>query len=114
LLVFLVAFQVFLKIAVVGYFNVNRDFITANFCENRNKPEMHCNGKCYLKKQLQKANESEGQRAPSQKVQSEIQPFIFEESKNHFAFLSTQVKSHLGEPNIHSGFISALLRPPKV
>jgi hypothetical protein len=26
-------------------------------CENKNRPELHCNGKCYLAKQLQKAED---------------------------------------------------------
>lgn len=37
---------------------VNKDFIVANLCENRDKPTMHCNGKCLLNKQLAKAHES--------------------------------------------------------
>ncbi len=36
---------------------VNQKEITRLECENKNRPEMHCNGKCYLAKQLQKADE---------------------------------------------------------
>ena len=43
------------------YFNylANKDFITANFCENINKPKLSCEGKCHLKKQLDKETERE-------------------------------------------------------
>lgn len=35
---------------VVYHFNYN--FIVQNECVNRDKPSMHCNGKCFLHKQL--------------------------------------------------------------
>jgi len=37
---------------------VNYDYIVENLCENRATPSLHCDGKCYLAKQL--AKESEG------------------------------------------------------
>jgi hypothetical protein len=33
---------------------VRKDFIIENFCINRNKKEMKCNGKCHLKEQVKK------------------------------------------------------------
>lgn len=42
----------------VGYY-LNKQFIAANLCENKANANMHCNGKCYLKKQLNKATEKE-------------------------------------------------------
>ncbi|WP_276165718.1 hypothetical protein [Zobellia alginiliquefaciens] len=36
---------------------VNYDYIVTNLCENRNQPVLHCDGKCFLAKQL--AQESE-------------------------------------------------------
>jgi hypothetical protein len=38
-------------------FRINQREITRMECENKNRPELHCNGKCYLAKQLQKAEE---------------------------------------------------------
>lgn len=34
---------------------LNKEYISKNLCENRNKPKMNCNGKCHLMKQLKKA-----------------------------------------------------------
>lgn len=34
---------------------VNYHYITTELCENKNAPELHCNGKCHLKKELAKA-----------------------------------------------------------
>lgn len=37
-------------------FYLNQKEIAAIECENKDRPEMNCNGKCYLAKQLQKAD----------------------------------------------------------
>ncbi|MDR6781748.1 hypothetical protein ABIE26_001764 [Pedobacter africanus] len=51
-------------------FEANRNYISKELCINRDKPEMHCNGKCYLMKKLKQAQEKEEkQERQSQKVQ---------------------------------------------
>lgn len=40
-------------------FIVNQQEITAKLCENKEKPKLQCNGKCHLKKQLAKIDNSE-------------------------------------------------------
>jgi hypothetical protein len=45
---------------VVG-FAINQKTIAATLCENRNKPELSCHGKCYLRKQM--ANEERQENA---------------------------------------------------
>lgn len=35
------------------------DYIKNELCVNRDKPEMECNGKCHLAKEMAKANDSE-------------------------------------------------------
>ena len=37
-------------------YELNKKYIAEVLCVNKDKPEMHCNGKCHLKKQLKKAN----------------------------------------------------------
>lgn len=44
-------------------YEVNKEEIAALFCENKDNPELKCNGKCYLMKQLKSA-ESEKDKAP--------------------------------------------------
>lgn len=34
-------------------YQMNTEFITQAFCVNKDKPEVLCNGKCYLAKQLE-------------------------------------------------------------
>ncbi len=40
-------------------YRLNKTYIAENLCINKDKPEMHCHGKCYLKKQIKKAAEQE-------------------------------------------------------
>jgi hypothetical protein len=48
-------------------FYFNQKEIAAKECVNKNRPEMHCNGKCYLAIQLKKADaELESQKEKQQ------------------------------------------------
>lgn len=51
-LTILIGCQAFYNAGVVGYWLANRAYISSTLCENRDRPEMHCDGKCYLKKKL--------------------------------------------------------------
>lgn len=35
---------------------INYDYIVKELCENKEKPELKCNGKCHLAKQLANVN----------------------------------------------------------
>lgn len=49
------------KIGVFVSFKANQDFIAKVLCINKDKPEMKCNGKCHLAKELNKMeNKEEG------------------------------------------------------
>lgn len=37
-------------------YHANYDYIANVLCENRDRPYLECNGKCYLEKQLKKTN----------------------------------------------------------
>lgn len=56
-IVFIVALFMLIKpvFPVIDYI-INYDYISTQLCENIKKPELKCNGKCHLKKQL--ANEA--------------------------------------------------------
>ncbi len=58
--IFILALIMFLKpvLPVIEYF-VNYDYISKVLCVNKDKPTLHCNGKCHLMKELAKASENE-------------------------------------------------------
>ncbi|MDT0676930.1 hypothetical protein [Autumnicola musiva] len=40
--------------ANITYYQLNIDYIIEKYCVNKDKPAMHCNGKCHLNSQLGK------------------------------------------------------------
>ncbi|KAA6440988.1 hypothetical protein FEM33_04640 [Dyadobacter flavalbus] len=44
-------------------FEIRREYIVANLCENRTRPQMHCDGKCYLAKRIASLEEQEKRQA---------------------------------------------------
>jgi hypothetical protein len=47
---------------------VNYDYISKVLCENKAKPELKCNGKCHLMKELAKASEEEKPTSSDKKM----------------------------------------------
>lgn len=41
-----------------GY-QLNKNYIASSLCENREKPKLDCNGKCFLMKKIKQAEEKE-------------------------------------------------------
>lgn len=72
---FLGAFLLHAASRMIVYFNfwLNQEFIAENLCENREKPQMECNGMCHLKKELDKDDERKQQ---DNKQQVEVMLFI--------------------------------------
>ena len=50
-----------------------KDYISEFLCINQEKPELSCNGKCYLNKQLKKANDADPQPNQTAKPRIEMQ-----------------------------------------
>jgi hypothetical protein len=76
----------FSRLFVYAGFELNRNYIATKLCENRNKPWLHCNGKCYFMKKIKQAEEKE----KSNELQS--QKNLFQEAlfgpKTEFRFYS--------------------------
>ena len=46
-------------VGYVAYFQFNIDYIIETYCVNTDKPELACNGKCHLTKQLNPTTETQ-------------------------------------------------------
>jgi hypothetical protein len=62
----------FQSIVWLGY-SINIEEITAKFCENKDKPELRCNGKCHINKVLSVANPEKQTRKPATDLLSKLQ-----------------------------------------
>lgn len=61
---------------IVIDYQINKDYIAKNLCENRDRPQLKCEGRCYLCKRLhkeaQKDKENPGRRS---EFRLELVPF---------------------------------------
>lgn len=99
---------------------VNYDYIVNVLCENKDRPELQCNGKCHLSKELAKEAGAEDQNPFNSKTsKTEIPQFIISENITEYTFASeTEISSidNIGyRPNLNSSlFISKILHPPQL
>ncbi|AWW00713.1 hypothetical protein [Arcticibacterium luteifluviistationis] len=49
--------------AIFFNYELRKDFIIENFCVNKERPELNCDGQCYLAKQLKAAQEHDENEA---------------------------------------------------
>lgn len=116
----ILSWQMLFKTGFVVYWKINQADIAQKLCENRANPKMHCNGKCYLMKQLKKIEEpkSDDKNLPNSisKLKT-IDYFIvtnYDFKLKEFDFL----KSHRLVSLHHSfllskGYLKSLYRPPE-
>ncbi|MFB6455139.1 hypothetical protein ACE38W_07720 [Chitinophaga sp. Hz27] len=68
------------KSLIVMQYWSNQAFIAQNLCENKNRPEMHCNGKCHLRKELEKDTQQEKNNSGKESYEvmfvNELQTFM--------------------------------------
>ena len=83
-------FLSFGKSALVLNYQINKKAIAETRCENRDKPEMHCDGKCYLAKQLKKADEKENP-TPDFRNLKELSPYVASETVSTRFFATATV-----------------------
>ncbi|WP_432670438.1 hypothetical protein [Flavobacterium sp. SM2513] len=56
---------------------VNYDYIVNELCENIAKPELHCNGKCHLAKELAKASTDDTSNSSEKKVVAQQYELVY-------------------------------------
>lgn len=113
LLLFALVGTNFSWLLVYAGFNANRTYVATALCENKARPSMHCNGKCYLMKKLREADEqqkSEGRQNQKNLSQESILKAGFT-IKFHASFLAI-----ISTPYIMRGFqpvARVIFQPPR-
>lgn len=99
-------------------FELRKDYIVQNLCENRFKPQLHCNGQCYLAKTLAKIAEEKAHNAAEKQGQNikKVLEEVFEEvpcSPHSLPLAFTySPPSFFYQPAALADFEASLLRPP--
>nr|WP_300568102.1 hypothetical protein [Flavobacterium sp.] len=81
---------------------VNYDYIANVLCVNKAKPEMKCNGKCHLMKELAKASDAETPSSQDKKTLHQEIEVLFLEKMIVFQF--SPVSSFEQEKEINSNY----------
>jgi hypothetical protein len=79
--------QTFNRLLIVADYYINTNSFAIH-CENKDKPMLHCNGKCQMMKQLSKAEKNE-QKNPEQKLNNKDEVSVFNQHHLTFAIPNT-------------------------
>ena len=109
------------KAFVVGAFLVNQANISKTLCENRNQPKKHCDGKCYLKKEMTKDEKKDKTNSPFS-VNDILQEFVWVNapitvhipSSVFFASASSLVYANNVEQVFSQYYHSEIPHPPSI
>ena len=100
-----------IKGALFVNYLVNQAEITKQFCENKAKPKLNCNGKCHLAKQFAKQDKQEKSTSETQKFKVEsveiaaqineaitfVYPIQAKSTNNYYAYSEARSDAHLVE-----------------
>lgn len=95
-------------------FALNRDYIATFLCENQDRPELECQGKCFLMTKLKKQiNDSENHMARQLTELSKIE-LMDVQSITKFHFSNTDFITIEGTTrvNVCTGFLAGIFHPP--
>jgi len=75
----------FSRFFIYAGFELNQKYIAENLCVNKDKPWLHCNGKCYFMRKIKEAQEKE------QSTEAQAQKNLFQEA---FFIKPNSIKFH--------------------
>lgn len=107
----------FSRFVAYASFQVNKDYIAKVLCENKSRPEMHCNGKCYLMKKLKQAEENEKKQSVKDNF-GQLDTSFFQQSSEHTLVQLILISVVQNNFPIYSykycnHYIKVIFRPPK-
>lgn len=103
----------FYNSAVLGIYELNKTDFIEQFCENKEEPELKCNGKCHLSKQLvETSQESSQNEAPRLIPEQELFHCEIDFSIKTPEESNTQKQS--GFIKAYSTFIQEIDHPPRI
>jgi hypothetical protein len=98
-------------------YEIRKEFIIKNYCVNKNKPELHCDGKCFLAKKIQAQTDKEEQSALQNFIYKLLEINTFE-SQSNFSFdnqteiKDSSVKNYFFAEQTTLEFSSSIFHPP--
>ena len=105
-----------LKIAgTIGYYALFTEDFVERFCENKERPELNCDGKCALAKMLLEETNDEDSPINIDFLKTETVLFLESELEIEFAVFFTETLENTNYTNHYSfDFLEKELQPPRV
>ena len=116
ILIFLsLCFQCFIQLGIIGWYKINTEAITEIYCVNKDKPQLHCKGKCHLKNQLDKTTDKDS-KSKTTSAPSEWTVFIVPQPEDRLVkhFASAPVFNPLLQQNYFFLYLHSVFRPPQL
>lgn len=109
-------FLVFKPFVPIVEYWVNYDYIVSELCENKEKPELQCNGKCYLSKEIAK-NQTEDSTENKPSFLPDFGIYFFKKNDNFNLFLMQNHQEKACFSVYYNNFykflyFSSVFRPP--
>lgn len=100
---------------IIEYY-ANYDYIATVLCENKDKPYLECNGKCYLQKQLKKAShDTHDHKSTVPKINLDdypVSPLTYYSSNLKTCKIENQDKL-MPDSKYANAFFNTVFKPPK-
>ena len=113
LLVIAVSLSSFTRFVIFTSFKINQSYIASVLCVNKDRPELHCSGKCYLASKLKQAEEKEERGQENQKKFSADAIFT-EKLIIHFSLGAEGTDYCVTLAEKPSQFYPSIFQPPKI
>lgn len=100
-----------MRLTIVAGFMLNRQYIIEHWCENKNMKELHCDGRCFLKKELKKEKHDTLLFA----FLKEKSEFIYPHGKSFTQTVTDNINPHhevIFIPDILCAFVMGVFHPP--
>ena len=108
--------QCFYQLGLLAYFQANKEYIASVLCIKKNQPQSTCKGQCYLKRNLELANDNQD-AVPENSEKSKLDIPVFLISEQAAPQDLSVLKSNSNFPPVKteiSGFHRAVFRPPSL
>ncbi len=93
---------------------VNKNFIASNYCVNKDKPSLCCEGSCFLGEKLEKTNDNSFNNIPTKVKIEKTEDTFFERITNQFVMPLNAIKcEYTNIFNFHSyNLLKPVFHPP--
>jgi hypothetical protein len=110
--VFIFLLQLAVSFSYVVWYEVNKTYVATELCENTDKPELHCDGKCYLKKKLSPAKEDSTKKQSTDTISFQLFFFNDVADISFYSGFDVLESGFLSKETIHISF--GLAQPPEL